>query len=194
MARRMGMALRPDPMGLHARENGRANAVTGDGYRIVEGYQPGAIGRMTQLHADYYIQHWGFGVYFEAKVARELAAFFTRSREDADHAWFVVGGGDIWGSLVIDGGAAGSDGEGARLRWFMLGAPCRGIGLGEALMSRAVGFRDRLGYRRIYLNTFEGLEAARALYEKHGFRLAGESEDETWGVPIREQRFERITR
>ena len=37
------------------------------------GYVPGAIGRITELHATYYHEHWGFGRYFESKVATELS-------------------------------------------------------------------------------------------------------------------------
>jgi hypothetical protein len=42
----------------------------------------------------------------------------------------------------------------------------------------------------VYLNTFAGLDAARALYEQAGFRLVQEVEAQTWGRVMREQRFE----
>jgi hypothetical protein len=37
----------------------------------IAGYVPGGIGRVTELHATYYHQEWGFGLFFEAKVATE---------------------------------------------------------------------------------------------------------------------------
>jgi hypothetical protein len=43
----------------------------------------------------------------------------------------------------------------------------------------------------VYLNTFAGLDAARALYERAGFHLVDEIEGESWGRTMREQRFER---
>src|SRR5215472_3096171 len=46
--------------------------------QIITGYTPGSIGRVAELHANYYQQHWGFGLFFEAKVATELAAFLGR--------------------------------------------------------------------------------------------------------------------
>jgi hypothetical protein len=42
---------------------------------IRTGYTPGCIGRVAQLHANYDAVNSGFGVTFEAKVARELADF-----------------------------------------------------------------------------------------------------------------------
>jgi hypothetical protein len=36
---------------------------------ICKGYVPGTIGRVVELHGAYYHAHWGFGAFFEAKVA-----------------------------------------------------------------------------------------------------------------------------
>ena len=38
---------------------------------IHRGYLPGCIGRITTMHAAYYGEQVGFGVQFEAKVARQ---------------------------------------------------------------------------------------------------------------------------
>lgn len=40
---------------------------------IVKGYLPGSIGRVAELHGTYYHKHWGFSLFFEAKVATELS-------------------------------------------------------------------------------------------------------------------------
>ncbi len=45
------------------------------GVSIREGYSGGCIGRIVEMHARYYSQASGFGLTFEAKVARELAQF-----------------------------------------------------------------------------------------------------------------------
>ena len=68
---------------------------------ISEGYLPGCIGRITQIHAAYYAQHSGFGVEFEAKMARELAAFCLAYLPGRDGIW-LAHGGEIEGSIVID--------------------------------------------------------------------------------------------
>jgi GNAT superfamily N-acetyltransferase len=58
------------------------------------------------------------------------------------------------------------------------------------LIHLAVGFcRDR-GYPNVYLWTFEGLNAARRLYESNGFSLCEEHAVAQWGQLIREQKFE----
>jgi len=76
------------------------------------GYVPGALGRITELHGAYYAQHWGMGLYFEAKVASEMGAFLLRFDSPHDGAWFAHANGQIVGSIVIDGHDAA--GEGAR--------------------------------------------------------------------------------
>lgn len=74
---------------------------------IEEGYVPGCIGRIAQLHAEYYSAANGFGVAFEAKVARELADFCQDYKAGRDGIWLVQCDGIIEGSLVIDGARPG---------------------------------------------------------------------------------------
>ncbi len=156
---------------------------------IQQGYVPGCIGRITELHADYYSRLVGFGLTFEAKVASGLAAFFEQYRAERDGIWLAVDGNEIQGSIAIDGSHA--EEEGAHLRWFIASEETRGTGIGSRLMDRAMEHCVAQGFRRIYLHTFEGLEAARRLYERHGFRLAHQKAGDHWGKRVNEQRFER---
>ena len=55
--------------------------------RIQRGYVPGSIGRIAELHGTYYHENWGFGVFFEAKVASELAEFMGRYNDEQDGFW-----------------------------------------------------------------------------------------------------------
>jgi GNAT superfamily N-acetyltransferase len=66
----------------------------------------------------------------------------------------------------------------------------QGRGLGRKLMRSAMQFCRDAGHRHVTLTTFAGLDAARALYEAHGFRLTDEHVDSTWGVPVTEQCFD----
>ena len=68
----------------------------------------------------------------------------------------------------------------------------RGSGVGGVLMRQAMDFCDARGYRRTYLWTFEGLNAARRLYERHGFQLVHQARGTQWGTEVNEQRFERV--
>ncbi len=156
---------------------------------ISEGYVPGCIGRIAQLHARYYAGSNGFGVAFEAKVARELAAFCTAYAPGRDGLWLAHDGDGVQGSVALDGSHAEADG--AHLRWFITSDALRGQGVGRQLLNHAVEFADRCGYRSTYLWTFSGLDAARHLYESVGFQLAQESPGTQWGTEVREQRFVR---
>jgi GNAT superfamily N-acetyltransferase len=155
---------------------------------IRQGYQPGAIGRVAELHGTYYHAHWGFGAFFEAKVASELAEFIGRYDARRDCFWTAEVEGRVEGSLTIDGVRAAH--EGAHLRWFIVSDALRGQGVGHRLMNAAVDFCRRNGYPRIYLWTFDGLQAARHLYEQAGFVLVEQRRGAQWGMEVTEQRFE----
>ena len=155
---------------------------------LTRGYIPGSIGRVIELHGTYYHEHWGFNVFFEAKVATQLAEFLGRYNEKHDGFWTASLEDRIEGSITIDGIRPGF--EDAHVRWFIVSDALRGRGIGAWLISTAVDFCRSTGYRKIYLWTFEGLEAARHLYEKLGFRLIEEHIGTQWGKEVNEQRFE----
>ena len=154
-----------------------------------KGYLPGCIGRITELHARFYSSHAGFGLYFESRVASELAGFCERYDDDRDGLWLADLDGKIEGAIAIDGLHA--DKEGAHLRWFITSDRLRGSGAGGRLLTSALEFCDTRGYRKTCLWTFDGLDAARHLYEKHGFRLKQQQLGRQWGTEVLEQRFER---
>ena len=153
----------------------------------IGGYAAGAIGRVAELHATYYGKAWGFGLYFEAKVASELSEFLRRFDPARDGFWTANQSGRVEGSIAIDGARANT--EGAHLRWFILSDELRGLGVGNRLMQEAVDFCRQHGYSRVYLWTFQGLDSARHLYEKFGFQLVQEIEGEQWGKRVLEQRY-----
>jgi len=159
--------------------------------KLGNGYRPGAIGRIVEMHADYYSRNWGFGVFFEAKVAAELSAFMGRFEEGRDGLWTILDGERLMGSVAIDGTKADTGEEGAHLRWFIIDPQLRGTGWGKRLLNEAVSFCDGKGYRKIYLWTFAGLTPARRLYESFGFRLVLQQEGTQWGTIVTEQLFER---
>ena len=154
---------------------------------IQEGYQPGIVGRITELHADYYSRNWGFGKFFEAKVAGELAAFLNYYDSSRDGIWSVSHFGRIEGSIVIDGIHAAD--EGTHLRWFILAEHLKGKKLGDQLIQKALDFCRSAAYPKIFLWTFKGLNAAHHLYEKYGFRLEYQNEGSQWGKQVIEQKL-----
>jgi len=155
----------------------------------LDGYRPGALAGIVGLHVAYYARSWNFGLPFETGVAAGLAEFLARMDRERDLFLAAYLGEQLVGSIVIDESGGGT--QGAHLRWFIVGDQARGTGLGKTLIERAMVHCDERGVENVWLTTFAGLDTARALYERHGFRIAGESEVDQWSGGVREQRFER---
>lgn len=153
---------------------------------IVQGYQPGCIGDIASLHGRFYSANWGFGSFFEKRVATELAQFADALPSEGKALWLHLENGRSLASVAIDGDT--STGV-AHLRWFIVDDVLRGAGIGRQLMTRAMQFVDQHRFRETYLWTFKGLESARHLYESFGFTLAEEFEGSQWGNTVTEQRF-----
>lgn len=156
---------------------------------IRQGYHPGLIARITEMHIAYYARTASFGRAFEAVVASGLADFCTRLDHPDNAIWTVWRGDRILGSIAIDGQDLGPGI--AHLRWFILDDRLRGSGLGRRLMAQALAFVHDRAIARTDLWTFDGLYAARHLYEAHGFTLAEQRPGAQWGRQVLEQRFTR---
>lgn len=159
---------------------------------IVAGYVPGVIGRVAEMHGRYYAKPYGFGRFFEAKVAGGMAEFSGRLERPMNGLWVALRGGDIVGTVAVDGEDFGP-GIG-HLRWFIMDDAVRGLGIGRRLLSEAVAFCDRRKFGHVDLWTLRGLDAARKLYEDFGFTLAEELVGDQWGTKVTEQRFRRVAR
>ena len=154
----------------------------------IRGYYPGVIGKITELHAVYYNENWGFDVTFETQVGAELADFIRHFDEKRDGLWIAIHNEDFAGSIAIDGSEAVD--EGARLRWFIVDPRFQGQGIGKRLMKQTVDFCRQKPFTKVYLWTFRGLDAARRLYEAFDFRLCEEKQIVQWGQTIHEQKYE----
>ena len=153
----------------------------------IEGYRPGAIGRVVEMHGTYYAKYHGLGLVMESNVASGLAEFLNRFDSKTDGFWIVVHKDRIVGSITINGQKRETDG--LRLRWFIVDDMYQGKGIGNELLQTALEFCKGLESNRVILHTFEGLDAARHLYEKNGFVLCKETKGLTHGIPLIEQMF-----
>jgi RimJ/RimL family protein N-acetyltransferase len=150
--------------------------------------EPGDAGRLIALQVDYYATRWDFPPrFFEAKIAYEIGDFLARRDDPRNRSWRADDHGAYVGGITIDGSI---DPPAALLRWFILGDAARGQGAGRGLIDAAMAFCRAKGFSKVYLGTFSGLDAARALYERAGFQLVREHESTTWGRPLVEQRLE----
>jgi len=100
--------------------------------------------------------------------------YMSRAYAAPRSAYFVVeDGGRVTGGAGIAPLEAGGE-ETCELRkmYFLPGA--RGRGLGERMLRLCLDRARELGFRRCYLETLTGMDAARRLYERMGFqRLSG---------------------
>jgi GNAT superfamily N-acetyltransferase len=157
-------------------------------YVKLSGYVPGAIGRVAELHGKYYHTYWGFDLFFESKVATELSEFLCRFNQAQDGFWVATVEEKMVGSIAIDG--IHFDSKGAHLRWFIVAPENQGEGIGKILLEEAIEFCRRRRFNQVYLWTFAGLDGARHLYEKFGFKLCEQREGNQWGKRVTEQMFE----
>lgn len=179
-----GLTAYASALGMHAQASSPMPSL-----EIVTGYQTGLIAQITQMHALYYARAFGFGKQFESVVASGLAEFSIRLENRKNAIWAAMQGGEIAGSIAIDGEDLG--GTVAHLRWFIVNDAARGGGAGRKLLSAALKFVDAENFEETHLWTFSGLSAARRLYETHGFILEEERRGAQWGTEVLEQRFVR---
>ena len=68
------------------------------------------------------------------------------------------------------GPLTGGDRETCELRKMYFKSELRGMGAGTRLLNICLEAATQAGYRRCYLETMDGMEQARRLYGKHGFK------------------------
>ena len=96
--------------------------------------------------------------------------WMSRAYDAPRSAYFVVESGD----QVLGGGGvaplAGADDGTCELRKMYFLPRLRGLGVGNALMTRCLDAARGFGFTRCYLETLCGMDAAMRLYERSGFR------------------------
>lgn len=150
--------------------------------------RPGDLGWLIGLHGRWYAENTGFGIQFEWSVARIAADVASRFSPPLVTMLVARDASGPLASLSADGGDPDDAGRG-RIRIVIAEPRARGRGLGRRLMADGLANLRVAGLPGAYLDTFAGLDAARRLYEAAGFRLAAEADGDTWGTPVREQRF-----
>jgi len=152
------------------------------------GYSPGQVGRICQLQADYYAKNWGFDQRFEGRVAEDMGAFIATYDNTRDLFLTAIVEGEVEGGITV----CVEGNNTARIRWFIVSDKLRGSGAGRMLFEKAMGFIYQSPVTCVTLTTFEGLDAARALYESVGFKLTHSAPGATWGPVMTEQSFELV--
>ena len=96
--------------------------------------------------------------------------WMSQAYAEPRHAYFVI----ERGGRVLGGGGiaplAGGDRDTCELRKMYFLPEARSVGAGTAMMARCLDAARKAGFRRCYLETLTGMDAAQRLYERSGFR------------------------
>ena len=97
--------------------------------------------------------------------------WMSRAYAAPDHHYFVLESvdGEILGGAGV-APLAGADGETCELRKMYFLPAARGLGAGAMMMATCLEAARASGFRRCYLETLTGMDAAMRLYERSGFR------------------------
>lgn len=128
--------------------------------------RPGDMGWVVQMHGEIYAREYGWNSDFEALVAG-IVATMLRKHDPASERGFIaeLDGERVGSAFVVRRGKTV-----AQLRLLILSPAARGLGLGGRLTDECIAFARAKGYRKMVLWTNAGLDAARAIYAKRGFR------------------------
>jgi GNAT superfamily N-acetyltransferase len=163
------------------------NRISLDDISIRTELRPGDIGYVTFMHGALYRREYGYGIQFEAYVAKGLCEFYEKYDPKRNRVWVCEHIKKIIGFLLLmDRGRA------AQLRYFLIEPEYRGLGLGMKLLNLYMEFLHQSGYKESYLWTTHELSTAAFLYQRFGFKLTEEKASISFGKPLREQRYDLI--
>lgn len=164
--------------------------------KLVRGYVPGVLGRCLDLHMRYYSEKSGFGKTFELDMAVALESLLRRIDEPLNEAFVAVSDGLVVGTIFVEGlSQPATDNrmtrKVAKVRAFIVDSNYHGMGLGRALIDRAMSFIDENDFDESQLWNFKGLDVAKTLYERAGFHVEYEGIGTRWGAEVTEQLYVR---
>jgi GNAT superfamily N-acetyltransferase len=146
--------------------------------RIRTDLRCGDLGRIVTLHGTAYESLEGFGLRFEAYVARTVAEYVL-DNHSRGRIWLADRDDELAGCAAI----AERPRNVAQLRWVLVDPASRGTGLGRTLVSQAMDWCVDRNFDCIRLETTEGLPVSMQLYQKLGFRTVSSEVVELWDGP-----------
>lgn len=164
---------------------------------LLRSHRPGDMGWLVACHGALYAQEYQWDQRFEALVARIAADFIDRFDAGREACWIAERDGVNVGCVCLVQARDESTQQVlpgvAQLRLLLVEPAARGLGLGRRLVAECTRFAREAGYQRIRLWTNSVLTAARAIYEREGYRLTTSEPHhsfgqdlvgETWELPL----------
>jgi GNAT superfamily N-acetyltransferase len=145
------------------------------------------MGWVVHRHGELYWQEYGWDERFEALVAEIAAEFIKNFDPKRERCWIAERNGEIVGSVFL----VKKDDEVAKLRMLLIEPSARGFGLGRRLVEECIRFAKQAGYKKITLWTQSNLTAARASYDKTGFKLVAQQKNKSFGKELVAETWDR---
>jgi DNA-binding MarR family transcriptional regulator/GNAT superfamily N-acetyltransferase len=138
---------------------------------------PGDLGWVVQRNGALYAAEYGWDETYEALVARIVADYAARADHTGEAAWIAEVAGERAGCVFCMRKSERT----AQLRLLLVEPSARGMGIGGRLVDECLAFARRAGYAEIVLWTNDVLHAARRIYQRAGFELAGSQPHHSFG-------------
>ena len=153
---------------------------------IIRTHRTGDLSWIAHRHAVLYRQEYGWNEAFEALVLEICASFLKNYDAVTEHCWLAERSGEILGCVML----VKQSKTISKLRLLLVEPSARGIGMGRRLVEECIRFAREAGYKKMVLWTHANLTAARAIYQKTGFRLVGTDSHEDFGPRVTSETWE----
>jgi DNA-binding MarR family transcriptional regulator/GNAT superfamily N-acetyltransferase len=155
---------------------------------VLRPHQMGDMGWVVARHGALYAAEYGWDSRIEALTAEIVSTFLKNFDAKREACWIAEIDGEPVGSVFL---VRESD-DVARLRLLIVEPQARGLGIGKRLVDECVRFARRAGYAKITLWTHGVLTAARAIYQRAGFRLVEQWVHDEFGKPEASETWELV--